>query len=51
MTLSKVHGEDLRASLLAGERLTLAAKGILQSPYLYDDLRGARRINATHVNT
>ena len=52
LTMSKVDGEALRARLQAGERLTVVAKGILQSPYVYDTIDAERgRINATHVNT
>ncbi len=48
----QAQGEQLRARLEGGQRLPLTAKGIPQSPYVYDMVFAERgRIQDTHVRT
>ncbi|HKE50220.1 MAG TPA: S8 family serine peptidase [Actinomycetes bacterium] len=52
LSMSKAQGEQLRALLAQGKRLTLSMKGIAQSPYVYDTLFAERgRILDTHTRT
>jgi subtilisin family serine protease len=52
LSLSKAQGEQLQALLAQGKELTLALKGVLQSPYLYDVIFAERgRIQDTHTRT
>jgi subtilisin family serine protease len=52
LSMSQSQGEQLRALLQQGTKLTLTMKGIVQSPYLYDVLFAERgRILDTHTRT
>jgi subtilisin family serine protease len=51
-SMPQAQGEQIRARLAGGQRLPLTAKGIPQSPYVYDMVFAERgRIQATHVRT